>query len=347
MGRAYQPRARLLEALGVTRVARVTGLDRTGVEVACAVRPAGHVLQVCQGKGETWDSAWWSAVGEASELSAAEQAPPPVTFAAARALAGEAWLPEEVGGATDAALAGADVPQGWLRARRLDAPGQVWVPAAALYCPPPGTPWAGPLAARWTSSGLGAGRTPGAALEHALLEAFEREALARVLPEGWTVQAVAGRRLEPSAVRAAWTGAPGFEVLAFDLTPKGAPLPLVGALLLDLEEGPIPLTAGYAARRTPAAALRAAVLEAAQSRATEVHGAREDVVRADRQAGVALAQELRRARARRLLAALPGRPHAPLARLLGAPAAAWRYPGAPLPVVKVVVKGFRVAEVLA
>src|SRR5947208_11733958 len=42
----------LQRAIGVTRVARVTGLDRSGIEVACAVRPLGHVLQVANGKGE-------------------------------------------------------------------------------------------------------------------------------------------------------------------------------------------------------------------------------------------------------------------------------------------------------
>ena len=49
--------ARLEEAVGVSRVARVTALDRTGVEVACAVRPGGHVLQVTNGKGDSFREA--------------------------------------------------------------------------------------------------------------------------------------------------------------------------------------------------------------------------------------------------------------------------------------------------
>ncbi|HET9751640.1 MAG TPA: fatty acid-binding protein, partial [Myxococcales bacterium] len=63
----------LLRAIGVTRVARVTGLDRCGVEVACAIRPLGHVLQVCNGKGETWEEARATALSEAAELWAAER----------------------------------------------------------------------------------------------------------------------------------------------------------------------------------------------------------------------------------------------------------------------------------
>src|SRR5579871_4880056 len=66
----------LEKQLGITRVARVTGLDRTGVEVACAVRPLGHVLQVTQGKGHTFAQARASAVGEAAELWAAERVDP-------------------------------------------------------------------------------------------------------------------------------------------------------------------------------------------------------------------------------------------------------------------------------
>src|SRR5260370_22128182 len=60
--------------IGVTRVARVTGLDRSGVEVACAVRPGGHVLQVANGKGLRWEDARASALSEAAELWAAEHA---------------------------------------------------------------------------------------------------------------------------------------------------------------------------------------------------------------------------------------------------------------------------------
>src|SRR5207248_9304865 len=60
-------------AMGVTRVARVTGLDRSGVEVACAVRPGGHVLQISNGKGESWEQARASALSEAGELWAAER----------------------------------------------------------------------------------------------------------------------------------------------------------------------------------------------------------------------------------------------------------------------------------
>src|SRR4051812_37128840 len=63
---------RLRTALGVTRVASLTELDRLGVFVCSAIRPGGHVLQVCNGKGLTPDDAELSALGETAELVSAE-----------------------------------------------------------------------------------------------------------------------------------------------------------------------------------------------------------------------------------------------------------------------------------
>ena len=71
--------------LGVTRVARVTGLDRSGVEVACAVRPRGFVRQISNGKGRRWEDARASALSEAAELWAAER-PRELVYAAQREL---------------------------------------------------------------------------------------------------------------------------------------------------------------------------------------------------------------------------------------------------------------------
>ena len=71
---ALSPRqlARLADAIEVTRIARVTGLDRAGVEVACAVRPRGYVLQVSNGKGLALADAKAGALLEAAELWCAE-----------------------------------------------------------------------------------------------------------------------------------------------------------------------------------------------------------------------------------------------------------------------------------
>lgn len=264
---------------GVTRLARLTGLDRCGVEVVGAVRPTGHVLQVSQGKGRTLAEAAWSAVGEAIELSAAE-APDPGRLHFGPASERSTF---DVGGLRVAWVQGADAATG----------AAVEVPAEAVFCPPAGGPWLGPSVTTWRSNGLGAHPTSRRrAVEHALLEVLERDALAEVLPSGWTP--AAGRRLVAAPAWERHFGARRFACFAFDLTPRRLEVSVAGALLFDLEGGAVPLTAGYACRRTWAAAADAAVLEAAQSRLTEIHGAREDVMLGAREAGAGLLRELQR-----------------------------------------------------
>ncbi len=283
-----KPSKRLAAAFGVTRLARLTGLDRLGVEVVGAVRPFGHVLQVSQGKGRTLAQAQWSALGEAIELAAAE-APDVSALRFGRAPAGALW---DVGTLSVA----------WAPGVRLDDGRRCWVPAETVYCPPAGTCWFGPSIATWQSNGLGAHPTSKrAAVEHAVLELVERDALARVLPRGWTERLSCARLVVPPSFARTFR-ANGVALFTFDLTPPRARLPVAGALLFDLESDVVPLTAGYACRRSWDEAVEAAVLEAAQSRLTEIHGAREDVLVGQREAGLGLLRALE--------TATPNRPRA-------------------------------------
>jgi YcaO-like protein with predicted kinase domain len=380
---------RAARAMGVTRIARVTGLDRAGVEVACAVRPAGHVLQICNGKGATAAQAAASALGEAAELWGSERLDPAVlVFARARELGARA-LP----GLTRRGLSGEVIAPrlweariAWRPARDLHTSAEVLVPAQAVHCPPAGTPL-GPAPLRWSSSGMGAHPDPMLALLHALLEAAERDGLSRALPRGWTRSSVAARGIDLStlpeaAPRAAALVARlshgGLHASLFDLRPGPGwlGLPLAGALLVDPEEGPVPLTAGYACALSADEALTAALLEAAQSRLTDVHGAREDVAPPDRSAAAELSRACTRSPGRLDAAALEAEPFGArgrfsrgdargkrrgnraedgvrlvLSRLRGAgfssAAAVELAPkGFPLSIVKVLVPGLRVSELL-
>jgi ribosomal protein S12 methylthiotransferase accessory factor len=270
----------------VTRVARVTGLDRTGVEVACAVRPGGHVLQVTNGKGLSFAAAARGALGEAAELACAER-----VDACDLALASPAELAASAAPYVEpAALGGGGgaLRLAWRRARDLATGEEVLVPAAAVHAPPTGGPLLGACGVRWTTNGMGAHPSWSAALLHALLEAVERDQLARALPEGFTEGEVMARRLSrarvarlgPRAARLARRiERRGFEVHLVDVRPRSGDvgLPVAAALLFDAERGPVPLTAGYCCRPSWEAALTGAILEAAQSRLTDIHGAREDV----------------------------------------------------------------------
>ena len=306
MERTARPgQARLAAALGVTRVARVTGLDRTGVEVACAVRPGGHVLQVTNGKGLGLRAAEAGALSEAAELAFSEQVPPQAlcwgTPADLHSRGVAILAPEQLGGERAPTL-----PIAWRGGTELGSGRAVLVPAVTVHVPPPGGASLGVSDLRWTSNGMGAHPSRPAALLHALLELLERHELALALPDGWTEDAVRRFRLSPATAERAAPGAAalarrlerrGFEVSLFAL-PGQVGLPSAAALLFDAEHSAVPLTAGYACRLDQDGAVLAALLEAAQSRLTDIHGAREDVAAAERR-GVERLRRACRAGARR------------------------------------------------
>jgi len=371
------PPLRLAEAMGVSRVARVTGLDRAGVEVACAVRPGGHVLQVCNGKGSTFEEAARGALHETAELWAAEHcAPASLRWGSQEAWqreGAEAWSAEDVSAGSLAArrLWSPRFEYAWREAVELHSGRAVWVLAQAVHCLPAGGALLGPLHQTWTSNGSGAHGDARAALLHALLEATERDQLARSLPRAWTPAALRERMLSPgqlamsvrrTARLATELEARGFRVHLFDAsaapgTDGAVDLPVAGAFLVDPDEGPVPLAAGYACRLGWDDALHAALLEAAQSRLTDIHGAREDVSSESRAAGLALGRACARVKAQRTVAR-PSRTRVSgdvvasvLSRLKRAgfrrvAAVQLEAPVPELHVVRVLVPGFRLSELL-
>ncbi len=379
IGALHDDRA-LLRRLGITRIARVTGLDRSGIEVACAVRPLGHVLQVCNGKGETFAEAGAGALLEAAELWGAERIEPgELAFGSREELGGR--FSGEVWDATDLGSAGAIVAPGlWSQATRcawregveLLSGTKVLVPARALHCPPPGAPPLGPAVVAWSSNGSGAHPNRSAALLHALLEAAERDQLARALPSGFVRERIAQTKIAPRSL--AWAAprtaravealaSRGFDTYLFDLSAPGPlALPVAGALLAERQKGPLFLTAGYACALERDEALLRALLEAVQSRLTDIHGAREDVRPPDRGADEALLASCRERPARFGAERMPqprlsrGRGAARDVRAVlsclkaagFARAAAFELAPRELPIhiVKVVVPGMRVSELL-
>jgi ribosomal protein S12 methylthiotransferase accessory factor len=350
---------RAARAMGVTRIARVTGLDRAGVEVACSVRPGGHVLQIANGKGERAEDAELGALCEAAELWGAERVDPAIlVHATARELGGRALDPADLPGAPGATRL-LEARIAWRPARDLFTGAELLVPAQAAHCPPAGVPL-GPVGLRWSSNGMGAHPDPRRALAHALLEAAERDGLSRALPHGWTRVALRRRKIDPASLprRTARLverlSAAGFAAHLFDLGPGPGwlDLPLAAALLADREEGPLPLTAGYACAERADDALAAALLEAAQSRLTDVHGAREDIAALDRGAALGLAREAALAGATVDASVVASRDALPLlerfrrAGFSRAAAVELAPAGFPLAIVKVLVPRMRVSELL-
>jgi ribosomal protein S12 methylthiotransferase accessory factor len=167
----------LLPQMGVTRVANVTGLDRTGVPVVMVVRPNARSVAVSQGKGVTLAAAKASGVMEAAELWHAEHITKPLKLASCAEMRREHrvadpdLLPRARGG--DIAPSSSML---WIEGRDLMGGGPVWVPfelvSADYTLPlPPGSGWF-----QASTNGLASGNHSLEAICHGLCEVIERDA---------------------------------------------------------------------------------------------------------------------------------------------------------------------------
>jgi ribosomal protein S12 methylthiotransferase accessory factor len=330
--------------IGVTRIARVTGLDRCGVEVACAIRPDGDILQVSNGKGRTFSEACRAAASEALELAAAERPDPSRLLLREEAHTAAFWHASFV--TADPSLPASGGLQPWAKAERLDTSGDVLIPASLVWCPSNGV-FTGVRGVPWTANGIAAHPDRRKARLHGLLELFEREALCRVFPEGWTPDHLRARGVRFEHPIAAHLASLGIVVHAVDATPTGWPVPVAAVLLADADTRAPRLAAGYACRTTAEEAFEAALFEACQSRLTDIHGAREDVTTHTEEIPDWL---LAPARPRRPMARLP-RWRGALRALLKATGVAaasvdMSMPGVPMAVERVFVPGFRISELV-
>lgn len=168
----------LLETIGVTRVAEVTGLDRVGIPNFTTVRPRerGDGISYYNGKGVTHSAAHAGALMEAVERYSGELCDLPVRFARRSEIEGPTVDPTEI----IVPLAEDFQPDGpleWVEGFDLLSRRPTYVPLAAVVCPyepPPGRP----MAFYGSTNGLASGNTAEEAACHALCEVIERDAAA-------------------------------------------------------------------------------------------------------------------------------------------------------------------------
>jgi ribosomal protein S12 methylthiotransferase accessory factor len=166
-------------ALGITRLANVTGLDYLGIPVFVAVRPGGRSLSIAQGKGIDRESALASAFMEAAEFAHAEAFRPPLIRQSCAAMRSEALIAEPRELPRKKRVAWSDREKiAWIRGQRLGDAREVFVPFEFVHLdhtrPPPRA-----AASLWRSSdGMGAGNTRLEAISSALCELIERDATA-------------------------------------------------------------------------------------------------------------------------------------------------------------------------
>lgn len=305
----------LRERYGITRIADVTYLDRSGIPVVNAVVPdSPDAISLYNGKGPTRENALAGAVMEAVERQVAAQPHIELVYR----------IPSLVEDGINGDQYGLlpewrDRPIPFVRGYDLIQEQPAHVPLALVQCP-----WKGPVMFPAASTnGLAAGNNYTEAVYHALFELVERHV--------WSVSHARGH-LVPRMIVENFTGVKNDSLAALmtddpvgyciELPTKYAAIDhllerlesaSIGVTLRALVEPHLPVTmvaciydlpcgsasvyAGLGCSWSPYYAALRAITEAVQSRLTDLQAAREDILRPQDPAGIFVGHLRRRSAA--------------------------------------------------
>lgn len=266
-------------AAGITRVADITSLDRIGIPVFSCIRPTAEAgaITVYNGKGATVEESRISAIMEGIERYSSELHDRRVTLAPYQEMLAhgnvidpkDLILPE--GSDTDRLIA-------WTEGYDIANNEPVILPAHAVFHPLPHN--YRPLF-RTSTNGLASGNTFEEAVFHALSEVIERDAWSLVEACRDTGPCLAEID-DPSLVEMLGKfSAAQVELKVRDIT-SDIGIPTIAAVSDDvLLRDPMLLTIGIGTHTSARIAVMRALTEVAQSRLTQIHGAREDTTLAE------------------------------------------------------------------
>lgn len=279
----------LLASIGVTRLGDLTGLDVIGIPVWFASRPNSYLLSQTQGKGLTNHAAQVSAVMEAAEHHFAERACdlPTTIVGTLRQMqsAGAPLIPID-------RVAGSLNPDLDLDRERVWCAGTSLLSGAPCIAPYELVGLDGRLDEQWdrqsfqqSTVGLGADLNPDGATLQALCEVIENDASALIDAMGplkplmVPLAHIPGEHkgLDEAVDKLAHAGMS----LEFAALPSHYDLPAAVAFVAPSRASGLGAShqafAGFACRPSLADAVFAAVLEAVQSRLTDIAGSRDDI----------------------------------------------------------------------
>jgi putative methanogenesis marker protein 1 len=271
-----------MPAAGVTRVADITGLDRIGIPVFSSIRPSaeGSAISVYNGKGTTADEARVSAMMEAIERYSAEVGEKELFMDRYSGLSEkenvlnpkELILPDYVKDIEDVRIP-------WMKGYDLMKDEEIYVPANAVFHPLPSR-YDRVRLFRTNTNGLAGGNELEEAIFHGLAEVIERDAWSLVEITRNTGPYV---NVEDGEIRNLIDKFLNAEVSVIirDIT-SDICVPTFAAVSDDMMlRDPTLLTIGMGTHTNASVAIMRAVTEVAQSRLTQIHGAREDTTTAD------------------------------------------------------------------
>ena len=279
---------------GITRITEITDLDRVGLPVFSAIRPTAEdgAISIYGGKGISKDHAKASALMEGFERYSAEKQESDETIIAdlneiskkgryiePRSLnLPKKYEKEDI----------SKIPIEWSISHDLISDNDYYVPTNAIYHPYIPKENAQSLF-KSNTNGLASGNNLEESILHGILEVIERDA--------WSIFELTHKyysqinldTIENDIINDALLKFEneGIKIKLMDFT-ADIDIPTIAASADDtVLKDPGLLTLGMGSHLNPEVAVLRALTEVAQSRATQIHGSREDTVRADfaREAG--------------------------------------------------------------
>lgn len=273
----------LFAAIGLTRLADVTGLDTIGIPVVLSVRPQAGYLSVDGGKGFTTTAATASAAMECFERHAGENTDIHPFEAAYEDLPADQRIAVDKLPLSRNNLFHTSLPEKWAWATDLHTGAQVAVPTVLVSLERFKHPRSSLLPFSFSSNGLNSGNTKSEALIGALYEVVERDATT-CTKVSWE-NGVPYRRVDLSTASSPDIGvlvdlvhAAGLEVVTFDCTVDTG-VPTFTSYLCDLGNPAMGVYHGYGTHLDPQVAVIRSICEAAQGRLVFIAGSRDDSFR--------------------------------------------------------------------
>ena len=281
-----------LKTAGITRIADITDLDRVGLPVYTAIRPTAEYggVSVYGGKGISKDHAKASAMMEGFERYSAErQADDKTVISSINELNQKYINPKSLNLPKEFEKKEIeDMALEWSVAHDLITEKDYYVPTNAIYHPYVHKDGADTLF-KSNTNGLASGNILEEAILHGIFEVIERDA--------WSIFELTHKNYSQISLDTIKSDiinesiekftSKGINIKLMDFT-ADIKIPTIAASADDtVTKDAGLLTLGIGTHLDPEVAILRALTEVAQSRATQINGAREDTVRADfaREAG--------------------------------------------------------------
>ena len=283
-----------LKIAGITRIADITDLDRIGLPIYTAIRPtaAEGAISIYGGKGISKDHAKASAMMEGFErYSAEKQDDDEVVIATLDEISekGEYIDPVSLNLPKDFKKENLeDMPLEWSLAKDIVSGEDFYIPTNAIFHPYIHDNNVQSLF-KSNTNGLASGNILEEAILHGMLEVIERDA--------WSIFELTHKnyaQIDLDSIESELVNdiidkfeSEGIKIKLMDFT-ADIKIPTIAASADDtVTKDAGLLTLGMGSHLDPEVAILRALTEVAQSRATQINGAREDTVRADfaREAG--------------------------------------------------------------